>query len=135
MRSGIGIIVLLAALLPLATARADDCANARDQSTMNQCAEDALKKSDMELNALYTRIVQRLQDDAETLKLLVAAQRAWVGFRDAECAFQTADWTDGSAYPMFYAGCADALTKKRVDDFKTYLACEEGATGCPQPAQ
>lgn len=135
MRFGFATFVLLIAMLFPSSARAVDCADAGDQSTMNQCADGAFKKSDAELNTLYKRIVQRLKDDAETLKLLVAAQRAWVGFRDAECTFQTADWAGGSAYPMFYAECANALTKKRVDDFKTYLACAEGDGGCPLPAQ
>ena len=48
---------------------------------------NAYKKADAELNVLYRQITARLKDDKATTELLVAAQRAWVAFRDAECAF------------------------------------------------
>jgi hypothetical protein len=36
---------------------------------------------------------------------------------------------------MIHAICLDKLTSKRIDDFKTYLRCQEGALDCPVPAQ
>jgi uncharacterized protein YecT (DUF1311 family) len=87
------------------------------------------------LNVLYEQIKQRLKDDADTTKLLVAAQRAWVTFRDAECKFSTSGVSGGSAYPMVNAECANGLTRKRIDDFKTYLKCEEGDLSCPLPPE
>jgi len=122
-------------LAPVSMARADDCANAMDQATMNECANKAYQKSDAQLNTLYKQIRQRLKGDGEATKLFVVAQRAWVAFRDAECKFSTSGVSGGSIYPTVYAGCLDRLTKARVDDFKTYLACQEGDLSCPAPAQ
>jgi hypothetical protein len=36
---------------------------------------------------------------------------------------------------MLRLQCLDALTAKRVEDFKVYLKCEEGDLSCPVPAQ
>jgi uncharacterized protein YecT (DUF1311 family) len=120
---------------PVSLAFADDCANAQDQATMNACADKSLKKSDTELNSVYKQIEQRLKDDAETTKLLVAAQRSWVAFRDAECTFSNSRSADGSVYPMIYAMCLDGLTQLRTKELKDYLNCEEGDMSCPVPAE
>ena len=129
--------LLLAALAILATGTAraaDDCANAQDQTTMDVCASDAFKKSDKQLNGLYKEIGTRLKNDADATKLLVAAQRAWVGFRDAECSFSASAVSGGSVYPMIYSLCLDGLTQTRVKDLQTYLECEEGDMSCPVPS-
>ena len=57
------------------------------------------------------------------------------GFRDAECIFSTSGAAGGRLRPMIYTICLDRLTSKRIDDFKTYLKCKEGALDCPVPAQ
>jgi uncharacterized protein YecT (DUF1311 family) len=117
-------------------ARADDCANAQDQSTMNACAGKAFDEADKRLNDAYKQIEGRLKDDAAAKKLSVEAQRAWVAFRDAECAFQGGPpATAGSVYPMVVAACQAALTNDRLKDFETYLNCPEGELNCPVPAQ
>ena len=128
-------LLLVAGLLATTgAARADECADASDQATMNACAGKALKASDAELNALYRQIQGRLKDDAEKTKLLVTAQRAWVAYRDAECDFASSSVAGGSAQPMVTLECRDDRTKKRVADFKTYLSCEEGDLSCVLPA-
>jgi len=129
--------LLLAALAMLATGTAhaaDDCANAQDQTTMDVCASEAFQKSDKQLNDLYKQIGTRLKDDADKTKLLVTAQRAWVAFRDAECAFSSSGVTGGSVYPMIHSMCLDGLTQTRAKDLQTYLACEEGDLSCPVPS-
>jgi uncharacterized protein YecT (DUF1311 family) len=129
------LIPLLAmAMIPAASVRADDCTKATDQATMTECAVKSYGKADAQLNALYKQIEQRLKDDADTKSLLVAAQRGWVAFRDAECKFSTSRVAGGSLYPMLNASCAEGLTAKRIADFKAYLACQEGDTSCPVPA-
>lgn len=113
---------------------AEDCANASDQATMNECADKAFKASDTELNALYKQIEARLKDDQDKTKLLVSAQKAWIAFRDAECDFSATGVAGGSVYPMIVLQCRDGLTQNRVKDFKNYLSCEEGDLSCPVPS-
>lgn len=127
----------LAALLTLVAPQfahaADACDDAQDQATMTACAVDSLKTTDAALNALYRSIEGRLAGDEETRTLLVHAQREWIRFRDAECAFRTANAAGGSAEPMLKAMCLDELTKARVDGLGPLLHCEEGDLGCPVP--
>jgi len=117
---------------PLAHA-AVDCANASDQATMNQCAGQDFKAADKELNTVYQQITARLKDNPEGKKLLVSAQRAWIGFRDAECKFSSSGVTGGSVYPWVYSSCLTGVTKVRVEALKQYLKCEEGDMSCPVP--
>ena len=116
-----------------AGARADDCGKAPDQASMNECAAKSYKRADAELNALYEQIVGRLSDRATTRASLTAAQRAWIAFRDAECAFVGSGVAGGSIQPMIVASCLEDLTHRRIKDFKTYLNCEEGDLSCPLP--
>lgn len=131
-----GLVALLAAAAANPTsARADDCDNAPGgQAGLSECYGKAFKASDAELNKLYKEIEARLKDNPDSTKLLVTAQRAWVAFRDAECAFQSSAVSGGSAAPMIQAICLDGRTKSRIEDFKTYLSCEEGDLSCPVPA-
>ncbi|WP_460100979.1 lysozyme inhibitor LprI family protein [Pseudomonas sp. H3_C08] len=117
---------------PLAHA-AVDCANASDQATMNQCAGQDFKAADKELNTVYQQIIGRLKDNPDGKKLLVSAQRAWLGFRDAECKFSSSGVTGGSVYPWVYSSCLTGVTKLRVESLKQYLKCEEGDMSCPVP--
>jgi uncharacterized protein YecT (DUF1311 family) len=110
-----------------------DCANAGDQATMNQCAGQENKAADKELNAVYQQITARLKGEPASKKLLVSAQRAWIGFRDAECEFSASGVKGGSMYPMIYSSCITRVTKDRTEALKQYLKCEEGDVGCPVP--
>ncbi|MBT2342164.1 MULTISPECIES: lysozyme inhibitor LprI family protein [Pseudomonas] len=127
---------LLLAMAPLlfgTVAQADDCANTITQSEMNQCAAKENKAADKELNDLYKQITARLKDDPKAKQSLVKAQRAWIGFRDAECNFSASGVEGGSVYPLIYNDCITAQTKARVEAFKAYLKCKEGDLSCPVP--
>lgn len=128
-------LLLLTTRLPLSVACADDCAKPSDQASMNVCARQEYERSDAELNALYKQITHRIEGDADTTKVLVAAQRAWMAFRDAKCAFSTAAAKGGTVYPILVARCRDGLTRTRIKDRKSYLHCAEGDLDCPVPAK
>ena len=63
--------LLLAAPLFTSTARAaDDCANASDQATLDECAGKDFDAADKKLNDAYKQIMDRLKDNAGSKKLL-----------------------------------------------------------------
>ncbi|OIS90806.1 lysozyme inhibitor LprI family protein [Brucella cytisi] len=130
--------LLLSATLVLATstfAFADEsCGDKTNQTDMNICAAESLKKSDAEMNKVYKEIEGRLKNDADTTKLLVATQKAWIAFRDAECDFQSSTVKGGTAYPFVNSSCHDDMTQSRTKDLKAYLKCDEGDLDCPVPA-
>ncbi len=88
------------------------------QVEMNACAAQAFDKADHELNTAYARLVK--QEDAESVRQLQAAQRAWLQFRDLECVFETPD-AEGSLGPFETASCKADLTKARTLGLKRLL--------------
>lgn len=126
------LFILIAFHAP--ASRADACDDAVSQADMTVCAAKAFTLADRQLNDAYKEIGRRLDEDAATKKLLVAAQRDWIAFRDSECRFQASASVGGSIYPMLVATCRTEITNERIEHFRTYLACEEGDMSCPVPA-
>ncbi len=84
------IILILALLLSSISIagqkpKDDPCPNAQSQLEMNQCAGNAYKAADGELNQVYRKLVAML--DAEDKVQLKVAQTAWLKYRDANCEF------------------------------------------------
>jgi uncharacterized protein YecT (DUF1311 family) len=116
------------------SAMAQDCADPTDQVTMNACAQASFQRSDAELNSTYKKIMTLLADDPDAKAALVDAQRAWISFRDADCAFSASGVAGGSAYAMIYTNCLDGTTQQRLGDLDYYLNCQEGDLSCPVPS-
>lgn len=121
----------LAAAAP--TAFALDCKTPTEQSDLNRCADQAFKIADAALNATYAEIVGRLAspDRAHAKTLLATAQRDWLAFRDAECAFRTSDSNGGSMHPMDGLGCLQHVTEARTAALRRYLSCKPEDSDCP----
>lgn len=129
-------ILALAAMLQASVAQAQDCFQAaKDQRSLDECAGQQFAAADKQLNDDFREIQKRLGEGADSRKKFIEAQRAWIAFRDAECAFQTSGVAEGSLYPMALAQCKTSLTTDRVKQFKAYLACEEGDLSCPVPGR
>ena len=126
----------LALLIPLAfpsPGRAQGCGAAQTQTAMNACANDALVKADAALNAAYAQVTRRLRPDPTAAQRLVAAQKAWIAFRDGECAFEASGVEGGSVHPFIEAQCLEGITRRRTEEIRSFLHCQEGDLGCPVP--
>ncbi|MBC2885454.1 lysozyme inhibitor LprI family protein [Ochrobactrum sp. CM-21-5] len=132
--SKIAIMSLGMMMLSAPTFAASKCENAQDQATMNQCADGEFSAADKKLNANYKSIQRRLADTPDAKKLLAASQRAWLKFRDAECAFSSSASDGGSIQPMLIANCKASLTSDRNKQLDNYLNCPEGDMSCPVPS-
>lgn len=53
-------------------------------------------------------------DDGLRVKALSTAQRAWIAFRDAECALEYSAWGKGSIRSIVGADCLMSLTAERT---------------------
>ena len=51
---------------------------------------------------------------ARRAETLLVAQRAWLAFRDAECALAYAEWGSGSMRTIAYADCVMRMTAERT---------------------
>ncbi|TPN78569.1 lysozyme inhibitor LprI family protein [Mesorhizobium sp. CU2] len=119
-------IVLLAANT---AAWAQECDRGDDSQTMmNICADTDYQAADAKLNEAYQELVRR--NDQASNKLLQTAQRAWITFRDAECAYTTADSVGGSIHPMEVSQCLTGLTIARTKQITSGANCKEGDVNC-----
>ena len=113
----------LALMMLSAPAFADDalnCKDPQDQQSMNHCAALDFEKADKELNAIWPKYKAQAEDaDKDTGKreytdALLASQRAWIVFRDAECNWEGFAMHGGSGEPMIVGGCSARLTRERI---------------------
>lgn len=109
-------------------AQSADCNHAVDQSTLNRCADQEFEAADARLNTTYKALAQQL--DTTSLERLKQAQRAWVAYRDAQCAFESEPSRDGSIYPMILSTCMEQATAARTSELEAHLSCEEGDVSC-----
>ena len=123
-------VLIIAFGLNAAPALAAECPD-QTQSGLDECANASFKQSDNALNRSYKEIVRRLKDDSAKSRLFVQAQKAWIAWRDAECAFSSSGVEGGSIHPMIVAQCWEKQTRARTKDLQGYLKCEEGDLDCP----
>lgn len=92
---------------------------------MSACLSGETQVWDKYLNAEYkaTRASMKAADADEAeyfpefarrVETLLAAQRAWIAFRDAECDLAYAEWGAGSMRNIAYGDCRMQMTAKRT---------------------
>lgn len=120
-------MIWLLALLPLLAQGAEpqlDCEDPQYQQEINICAAREYDEADAALNAQWDITSATMKQwDAEHgyddgrpgyFDTLLAAQRAWIAFRDAHCASEGYLFRGGSAEPMVVSGCKAGLTRERT---------------------
>ena len=130
--------MILATLLALAAAAQDpeiDCDNAMAQFELNACAYKEYERADAAMNAQWKVTAAHMKEiDADFdrsqdnrpgyFDTLLAAQRAWLTYRDQHCASEGYTMRGGSAEPMVISGCqtqlTDARSKQRQDLLEEY---------------
>lgn len=112
------------------------CMEAADGATtvgMMACMGRETQAWDAILNDQWPKLMQRArsldggavaQDQPGRAETLRDAQRAWIAFRDAECAHAYASGGDGSIRRILGASCLLDLTAERAIDFHERLVEE-----------
>ncbi|WP_223218014.1 lysozyme inhibitor LprI family protein [Rhizobium wenxiniae] len=106
-----------------------DCEEPQTQADMTICAGQDLADADKALNAQYQvtrRVLKERDADASTelkggVEALVKAQRAWLAYRDAQCASVGFQARGGSMEPMLISMCEADLTRKRTAELKALV--------------
>ncbi|MFK0384175.1 lysozyme inhibitor LprI family protein [Agrobacterium sp. NPDC090273] len=120
------LFVVDGASLPAMAEEALDCTAPQTQSAMTMCAGQDYNKADKELNAEYQKLRRVLAErdkaaDAAgkgATEALVAAQRAWVAFRDANCDFHGFQARGGTMEPMLIASCLADMSRERATELR-----------------
>ena len=134
----IGFVILLicgCVVLADGPARGDDepdvdCDNANTQMELNICAGRDYEEADTALNAQW-KITREAMVEADQAieeadqrgaeKELLAAQRAWITYRDGQCEALGYGYYGGSMRPMVVASCLADMTRKRTEELKAML--------------
>lgn len=101
-----------------------------EQAQLNLTAARDERAADQALNAQYTATMNGLSPASRTL--LRNAQRAWIGFRDQQCRYESSAVEGGSAQPMVRAGCLARMSTERTRDLRRLAQCQEGDLSCPR---
>ena len=123
----------LLALAAAAQAPEIDCDNAMAQIELNACAYKAFERADAAMNTQWKLTSARMKEiDAGFdrsqdnrpgyFDTLLAAQRAWLTYRDKQCASEGYTMRGGSAESMVISGCREQLTKARTKELKELIA-------------
>ena len=127
--------MILSALFALAAAAQEpeiDCDNAMAQFELNACAYREFERADAAMNAQWKVTAARMKAiDADFdrtqdnrpgyFDTLLAAQRAWLTYRDKHCAGEGYTRRGGSAEPMMISGCQTQLTDARTKQLKELI--------------
>ncbi|QFT60297.1 hypothetical protein FIU94_15825 [Sulfitobacter sp. THAF37] len=82
---------------------------------ISQCIQAETAVWDDLLNTEYKSTRAHLEaQDAGLKDQLLTAQRAWIAFRDAECALDYARWQGGSIRSVVFANCMMVMTARRT---------------------
>lgn len=127
--------MMLISLMLLAAAAQEpeiDCENPQYQVEMNFCAGKDYDAADAALNAQYKvtvaalkardKDIDRSYDTQPThYETLLAAQRAWLTYRDQQCLSESFAARGGSMAPMLHSGCMARLAKERTEQLKALV--------------
>ena len=81
---------------------------------MTSCIQAETKAWDDLLNREYTALRDLWSDRPAVIDRLTQAQRAWIAFRDADCALTYERWDGGSIRSVAAANCQMVATARRA---------------------
>ncbi len=103
---------------------------AQNQAELNDCAAQTYKNADGEMNKAYKKVMDTLKTSPEKSKALLQAQRAWLKFRDADCAFLSSNSAGGSINAMNNTLCLSERTTERTNALNKIKKCDVGDPEC-----
>lgn len=93
------------------------------QSEINEMAMKESIVADVQLNNIYKQLRAKLRDKCKvkSIERLIASQRVWIQFRDAECEFETEEFECGRDRAAVYANAKTRLTTARIEELKVHI--------------
>jgi len=129
----VAAVCVAALMASLAAASAADmsCKSPKTQMEMSACAGKDAQAAEAELNHVYGQLIAKY--DEPNRNALILAERAWIVYRDAECAYETALSVGGTIHPMMVGLCMTAKARVRTKELTDQLNCKEGDLDCNKP--
>ena len=126
-KSNACVIILTVSAFLGGNAHALNCEKAITTPELNECASISQKKAEAKLNNVYQRVLKSLNQKDDSLesysdmrKTLIAAQRAWITFRKADCDAIFQKHASGTIRTVMYIGCMQNHAERRIQDLENY---------------
>ena len=115
-------LLLALGLAAGSAAAAPDCRNAATTIEINECADADLKTVEKTLNTTYQAALKAVGDaeGAKAKAALVAAERAWIKFREADCNALYELWADGTMRTVVYVSCMRRRAEQRIKELDEF---------------
>ena len=127
--------MIILAVLALATVQAEgklNCDDPKSQQEMNECSFAAYERADAALNRQWKPLFAKMEerdkvsdfgsDNGPTyVAALMASQRSWLKFRDANCVSESYFARGGSMEPMVLGNCLEQVTVARTKQLHDLL--------------
>jgi uncharacterized protein YecT (DUF1311 family) len=121
-------LIVLACLPLFAVAQAPqgstECSSATTTATMRTCENARYQRAEKELKANYAELAKQL--DPAGKEKLIAAQTAWVRFRDSNAEFQANIAKGGTLAPVIKMTVLADMTEARTAELKRTLQLLRG---------
>lgn len=118
----------LATIALISTAYVTDLrpAHAQTQLEMNEQSRKDFDQADRQLNVVYKQLLSKFdakdQDELKTRKKIIAAEKTWIAYRDAQGEMDASVTAEGgSMYPQILYGTMATLTEERVKRLKDQI--------------
>lgn len=107
-----------------------DCSTQDSQMALNICSGRDAEAADATLNEVWSALRTKTRAfDAEAnipegeriSDQLLAAQRAWIKYRDGQCNAEGAQYYGGSIRPLIANTCATRMTEARTKELRAML--------------
>lgn len=105
-----------------------DCKAPSTQKAMNECAYEDFLAANAGYAESNKSVMDRLQ--GKPRDLFRRAQKSWIAYRTATCAFESSAVQGGSAQGMVNWQCAARMTRARVVEVNAIGNCPEGDVAC-----
>jgi len=92
------------------------------------CLKVVVDKADARLNLLYQGLLRQLNTAPDVKQALIASERRWIAFRDANCRIPSAYYR-GAAHDYKVQGCLLDLTKQRAEELRKFASTDQMLTG------
>lgn len=122
-------LVLIPTGTTVAGAQEVDCTDPQDQTSMNICSYRDWQAADKELNAIWPDIRSKMKETDTYLDdhlkgaeaALLKAQRAWIDYRDGNCAAEGFYARGGTLEPLIVNSCLARMTRQRIEELQGIL--------------
>jgi len=96
------------------------CAGVSVTSDLTSCLVKAGEAADARLNSIFRSIREKV--DGADGQRLVAAERLWIQYRDANCTAERELYQHGTGGPPAYLACMEAMTRARTKELEVTYA-------------